>query len=80
MAFQYFMGAYQKDKDNLFSRAFCDRTRSNGFKLRECGFRLDIRKKYYYGEGGETLERISQRGSGGPIPRNIQGQVGWCFE
>jgi len=25
---------------------------------------------------GETLEWVAQRGSGGPIPRNIQGQVG----
>ena len=25
---------------------------------------------------GETLEQVAQRGSGGPIPGNIQGQVG----
>jgi len=30
----------------------------------------------FYHEGGETLEQVAQRGSGGPIPRNIQGQVG----
>jgi len=30
----------------------------------------------FYDENGETLEQISQRGSGGPIPGNIQGQVG----
>ena len=27
-------------------------------------------------EGGEGLEQIAQRGGGGPIPGNIQGQVG----
>jgi len=46
-AFQYLKGAYTKDEDNIFSRACCDRTRSNGFKLRESRFRLDIRKKFF---------------------------------
>jgi len=26
------------------------------------------------------LEQIAQRGSGGPIPGNIQGQIGWGSE
>jgi len=30
--------------------------------------------------GGETLEQIAQRGSGGPVPGNILGQVGWGSE
>jgi len=29
-----------------------------------------------YHEGGETLEQVAQRGSGGPTRGNIQGQVG----
>jgi len=33
-------------------------------------------KNILYNEGGETLERIAQRSSGGPIPGNIQDQVG----
>ncbi|KFP51820.1 hypothetical protein N323_04172, partial [Cathartes aura] len=46
-AFQYLKGAYKKDGDRLFSRACCDRTRGNGFKLKESRFRLDIRKKFF---------------------------------
>ncbi|KAK4823677.1 hypothetical protein QYF61_005648 [Mycteria americana] len=46
-AFQYLKGAYEKDGDKLFSRACCDRTRGNGFKLKEGRFRLDIRKKFF---------------------------------
>jgi len=30
----------------------------------------------FYHEGGEILAEVAQRGSGGPSPRNIQGQVG----
>ncbi|KAK4826865.1 hypothetical protein QYF61_011984 [Mycteria americana] len=46
-AFQYLKGAYKKDGDKLFSRACCDRTRGNGFKLKEGRFRIDIRKKFF---------------------------------
>ena len=35
MAFQYLNGAYKQDEDRHFSRACSDRTRGNGFKLRE---------------------------------------------
>jgi len=47
VAFQYLKGAYKKDGDRVFSRACCDRTRGNGFKLKEGRFRLDIRKKFF---------------------------------
>ncbi|KFQ92396.1 hypothetical protein Y956_08326, partial [Nipponia nippon] len=46
-AFQYLNGAYKKDGDRLFSRASSDKTRGNGFKLKEGRFRLDIRKKFF---------------------------------
>ncbi|KAF1658026.1 hypothetical protein FQA23_0006236, partial [Aptenodytes patagonicus] len=46
-AFQYLKGAYKKDGGKLLSRACCDRTRGNGFKLKEGSFRLDIRKKFF---------------------------------
>jgi len=46
-AFQYRKGAYGKHGENIFIRACCDRTRSNGFKLRQGRFRLDIRKTFF---------------------------------
>ena len=44
-AFQYLKGSNRKEGDRLFSRVCGDRTRGNGFKLREGRFRLYIRKK-----------------------------------
>jgi len=46
-AFQYLKGAYRKDGERLFTRVCSDRTRGNGCKLKECRFRLDIRKKFF---------------------------------
>jgi len=43
--FQFLKGAYKKDGERLFSRVCCERTRSDGFKLREGRFRLDRKKK-----------------------------------
>jgi len=47
VSFQYLKGTYKKDRDRLFSRACCDRTRDNGFKLKEGRFRLDMRKNFF---------------------------------
>ncbi|KFW68332.1 hypothetical protein AS28_09601, partial [Pygoscelis adeliae] len=46
-AYQDLKGAYKKDGGKLFSRACCDRTRGNGFKLKGGRLRLDIRKKFF---------------------------------
>ncbi|KFO93509.1 hypothetical protein N320_07285, partial [Buceros rhinoceros silvestris] len=45
--FQYLKGAYKKDGESLFSKACCDRTSGNGFKLKEARFRLKIRDKFF---------------------------------
>ena len=60
-ACQYLKGSYRKEGDRLFGGVCVDKTRGNGFKLREVRFRLDIRKKIFYSEGGEALERVVQR-------------------
>ncbi|GAB0186271.1 hypothetical protein GRJ2_001092400 [Grus japonensis] len=46
-AFQYLKGTYRKAGEGLFTRACSDRTRGNGFKLKEGRFRLDIRNKFF---------------------------------
>ncbi|GAB0189023.1 hypothetical protein GRJ2_001367600 [Grus japonensis] len=46
-AFQYLKGAYRKAGEGLVTRASSDRTRGNGFKLKEGRFRLDVGKKFF---------------------------------
>jgi len=45
--FECIKGAYKKDGETLFTKACSDRERHNGFKLKECRFRLDIRKNFF---------------------------------
>ncbi|GAB0176556.1 mitochondrial enolase superfamily member 1 [Grus japonensis] len=47
VAYQYLKEAYRKDGEGLFMRECSDRTRGNGFKLKEGQFRLDVRKKFF---------------------------------
>jgi len=46
-AFQYLKGAYKKPGEGLLTGPCSDRTRGNGFKLKEGRFKLDIRNKLF---------------------------------
>ena len=61
-AFQYLKGAHKKDGDKQFSSPCCNRTRSNGFKLKEVRFRLEIRKKFF------TIRVVKHRNR---LPREV---------
>ena len=46
-AFQYLKRSYRKEGDSLFRSICGDRTKENGFMLKEKRSRLDIRKKSF---------------------------------
>ncbi|KFQ79664.1 hypothetical protein N337_13686, partial [Phoenicopterus ruber ruber] len=46
-AFQYLKGASKKTGEGLLTRAWRNRSRGNGFKLKESRFRLDLRKNFF---------------------------------
>ena len=76
MAFQYLMGIYKHDGNQLFTWLDSDRTGGNGFKVKERRFRLNVSGKFL-NESGEVLEQVAQKGCGCPISTSIQGQIGW---
>ena len=46
-AFQYLKGAYKQEGSKLFEKVDNNRTRGNGFKLKEGRLRLNVRGKFF---------------------------------
>ena len=60
MAFKDLKRSYRKEGHRLFSRVCGDRTRGNGFKLKE-GRGVRYTENIFYSEGGEAQEQAAQR-------------------
>jgi len=79
-AFQYLKEAYKKAGEGRFTASCCDRTRDNGFKLKESRFRLAVKKKFFTVRVVRPWHRLHRKSCGCLIPGSVQGQVGWGFE
>ncbi|KAK4832333.1 hypothetical protein QYF61_021862 [Mycteria americana] len=67
VAFQYIKRAYKKDGEILFPRTCSDRTRGNGFKLKDGRFSLEIRKKFF------TMRVVFWSKISRGLPRGLRG-------
>jgi len=65
-AFQYVKEAYRKDGEGLFTRAWSDRTRGDGFELKVGRFRLDIRKKFFTTRVAKHWNRLPREAVASP--------------
>jgi len=66
VAFLYLKGVYKKAGQGLFTRACSDRTRGNGFELKEGRFRLDRRKKSFTMMVVRYWKRLPREAVGAP--------------
>ncbi|KAK4829696.1 hypothetical protein QYF61_006071, partial [Mycteria americana] len=67
MPFQCIKGAFKKDGERLLARACSDRTRCNGFKLKEGRFKLEMKKFFVMRValgGTDLLKDVPAHGSG----------------
>ena len=57
MASQYLRGTYKQEGDQFLT--WSNRTRGNGFELKQWGLGLDIKEEIIYSEGSEAVEQAA---------------------
>ena len=58
--------------NRLFSRVYWDKTRGNGFKLKEEKFRLDVRKKFFKIQAVKHWHRLPREVVDAPFLETFQ--------
>ena len=79
VAFQYLKGEYEKEGNRLSRRVCCERTRGNGFKLKEGRFRLDIRKKFFTVRMLRHWHRLPKEVVDAPSQQSLQVRLDWAL-
>lgn len=69
-------GCYKTDGKGLFTSAYSDRTRENGFNVKE-QIQIRYQNRISYCKGGEKLAQDAQRSCRFSIPGSVQGLLGW---
>ena len=77
MAFQYLKGAYKQEGERLFMRVDSDRTRGNGFKLKQGSFRLDIRRKFFTQRLVTHWNRLPKEAVDAPSLETFKASLAW---
>ena len=75
VAFQYLKGAYKQEGERLSMRVDSDRTRGNGFKLRQGKLRLDIRRKFFTQREVAHWNRLCKEAVNAPSLKAFQARL-----
>ena len=75
-AFRYLKGHYKQEGNQIFTQVDSDRTRGNGFKVKEGRFRLDVREKFFTGRVVRCWNSLSREVVDALSPGHVQGQTG----
>ena len=78
MAFQCLKGAYKQEREQLFVRVDGDRTRDDGFKLRQVRFRLDIRRKLFTQKVVRHWNRLAKEVVDAPSLEAFKARLDWA--